>query len=179
MPVPEELARFFQTPEPPELGPGPRSGVQPETKLDQALDKALQGLTLSADDQQLIRALVLLWHDHLEAAHVIAQGIENADGSYVHAIMHRREPDFSNAAYWFRRVGTHPVFDPLRKKVAELAEGKKESPLQNLVSGRAWDPYAFIKECERVKPDSLPDSHLRQVQRIEFEELLSWLYRVG
>jgi len=179
MPVPEAFTQFFQTREAPELGPGPRSDVQPKPKLDQALDKALRGLALSEDNQQLIRALVLLWHDYLEPAHLIAQGVENADGAYVHAIMHRREPDFSNAAYWFRRVGTHPVFDPLREKVAELAEGKKESPLQNLVLGRTWDPLVFIKECERVKRYSLPDSHLRQVQRMEFEELLDWLGKVG
>jgi hypothetical protein len=179
MPVPEALTRLFQTPEPPELGPGPRPNVEPEAKLNQAIDKALSGSTLSANDQELIRALALLWHDHLEAAHVIAQSIENADGAYVHAIMHRREPDLSNAAYWFRRVGAHPAFEPLREKVAAHVEGQKESPLQNLVSGRIWDPFAFIKECERVTRYNLPDTHLREAQRMEFEQLLKWLCRVG
>jgi hypothetical protein len=179
MAVPDALTQLLQTPEPPELGPGPRSDLQPQGKLDQALDKALRGSILSAGNQQLIRALVLLWHDHLEAAHVIAQSIENADGAYVHGIMHRREPDFSNAAYWFRRVGAHPAFEPLKEKVRALVREKNASPLQKLLSGRTWDPFAFIKECELAKRNGLPDAHLREVQRIEFEELLNWLCAVG
>lgn len=175
MPVPEKLNQLIQTAEPAELGPGPRAGVQSESELNRALDKALQASALSTNNKQLIRALLLLWHDHLDPAHVIAQSIENADGAFVHGIMHRREPDFSNAAYWFRRVERHPAFEPLAERVLGMIAGKKESPLQHLVAKRIWDPFAFIKDCEYAKRHALPDGHLRDVQRIESEVLLDWL----
>jgi hypothetical protein len=38
-------------------------------------------------------------------AHEIAQDIETADAAWVHAYLHRREGDQSNAAYWYRRAG--------------------------------------------------------------------------
>src|SRR5436189_4088681 len=100
-----EVNKLLDTPELPELGPGPRRQVQPEAALNHAVEKLVGAAKLSQEKEQIVRALILLWHDHLEAAHVIAQEIENADGAFVHGIMHRREPDYGNAAYWFRRMG--------------------------------------------------------------------------
>src|SRR5262249_24689657 len=56
---------------------------------------------------------VWLLHDYLDESHTISQGVETTSGSFWHAIMHRREGDFSNAKYWFRHVGNHPVFAEL------------------------------------------------------------------
>jgi len=53
-------------------------------------------------------ALVALWHDargDWERAHQVAQDIEDATGSWVHAYLHRKEGDEGNAAYWYRRAG--------------------------------------------------------------------------
>lgn len=177
MPVPESLAQLLRTREPPELGPGPRAGVRPEAEVNQTLEEVLSRRDLPRGNQELTRALVLLWHDHLEAAHVIAQSIENASGAFIHGIMHRREPDFSNAAYWFRRVGAHPVFEPLAEKIGAMIQGQKESPLRKLIPNEKWDPFAFINACEHTRRDGLHDGPLRQVQQIESEELLNWLWR--
>src|SRR5688572_30185921 len=98
---PPNLRDFLSTPDPPELGPGPRAGIEPLAPLNRRLDQTLSSLGLSGDQGDLIRATVLLWHDHFDAAHGIAQNIETKDGSYLHAILHRREPDYSNARYWF------------------------------------------------------------------------------
>jgi hypothetical protein len=54
-----------------------------------------------------------LYVDALERSHQISQGLEDATGSFWHGIMHRREGDFSNAHYWFRRMGAHPALRSL------------------------------------------------------------------
>jgi hypothetical protein len=53
-------------------------------------------------------ALIALWHDangDWDAAHGVAQDIEDATGAWVHAYLHRKEGDAANAAYWYRRAG--------------------------------------------------------------------------
>ena len=53
-------------------------------------------------------ALKAMWHDaagNWERAHDIAQEISEAEGSWIHAYLHRKEGDQSNAAYWYRRAG--------------------------------------------------------------------------
>src|SRR5262249_54897157 len=106
----EGIKSLLATPEPPELGPGPRDVAQSVPQLNAALEGLFVHATLSQRSRELVRAAVLLWHDHLDAAHLIAQAIDDRDGSFVHAIMHRREPDYSNAKYWLRHTGAHPCF---------------------------------------------------------------------
>jgi len=144
-----EIDKLLDTPEPPELGPGPRAGVMAEKLLGERLRK------LGASD--LLRATVLLWHDHLDAAHQIAQVIETADGSYVHGIIHRREPDYSNAKYWFRRVGEHPCFEELSRRL-----------------NAPWDALAFVDRCQRRENIS----ELREIQALEIR-LLAEFFRSG
>jgi hypothetical protein len=53
-------------------------------------------------------ALAALWHERRgdwNRAHEIAQDIAASAGSWVHAYLHRREGDQSNAAYWYRQAG--------------------------------------------------------------------------
>jgi hypothetical protein len=48
-----------------------------------------------------------LWHDargDWHAAHEAAQAIDDATGAWIHAYLHRKEGDASNAAYWYRRA---------------------------------------------------------------------------
>lgn len=173
-----QILEFLATQEGAPLGPGPRPGVLAESDLASKLDPLLRATKLQAERQQLIRALVLLWHDHLDASHTMSQGIENTDGSLVHAIMHRREPDYSNSKYWWRRVGKHPCFPEIARRVADLLKSNDERDLAAKLAPRSeWDAFAFVDECEAAA--DLPASgervrSLREIQRIESEVLLEY-----
>ena len=52
----------------------------------------------------LLRAM---WHDakgNWNSAHQIAQDIDTSEGAWVHAYLHRKEGDHSNASYWYHRA---------------------------------------------------------------------------
>ncbi len=52
-------------------------------------------------------ALLALWHDaqgNWERAHEIAQDLHTAEGAWIHAYLHRKEGDASNAQYWYRQA---------------------------------------------------------------------------
>jgi hypothetical protein len=177
----DEIAKLLANPGPPDLGPGPRASVMPRASIDRALDELFRQGNLSVQNQPLIRALVLLWHDHLDAAHVIAQDVETADGAFVHGIVHRREPDFSNARYWFHRVGNHPAFPEIARNASALLDAKTKHDLRaKLVPRGEWDAVAFIDACEQAHrhADSREDQQtLRQIQAAESRTLLEWFAR--
>ena len=61
--------------------------------------------------QGLSTALRALWWDangNWEKAHELAQERDDPAGMLVHAFLHRKEGDPSNAAYWYRRAGHSP-----------------------------------------------------------------------
>ena len=167
------LQKLLATPEPPQLGPGPRPGQRPQRELEAELKSILGDSGLPDDSRALLRALVLLWHDHLDAAHTIAQAIETPDGSLLHAMLHRREPDFWNSKYWWRRVGAHPVFAKLAPRVRALLEARGAGPLLGrIMPGGRWDAGAFVDFCEQPGGQ---DELLREIQRVEFEAMLDHL----
>jgi len=54
------------------------------------------------------KLLQSLWYDakdNWDKAHDIAQDISTADGSLLHAYLHRVEGDDWNAGYWYDRAG--------------------------------------------------------------------------
>jgi hypothetical protein len=176
MSVLEKVSALLATPEPPELGPGPRTGIWEESRLARSLDEFFRDANLLDQNQQLIRALILLWHDHLDASHSISQNIANADGAFVHGIMHRREPDCGNAAYWFRRVGRHAAFGEIASRVRALLVKEGQAQLEKeLISSGEWNAFAFIDACERCGARGVSDNEkklLREIQQVETRVLL-------
>ncbi|MCA9078361.1 MAG: hypothetical protein KDA93_25260 [Planctomycetaceae bacterium] len=110
----------------------------------------------SPTDEIALRAGLLQIHDFLDESHQLSQSVEgegrHASGDYWHAIMHRREPDYGNSKYWFRRVGQHPIFGELAWKTqAALTDNDDpDSTLwqKNLGSPSDWDAFAFVDMCE-------------------------------
>ena len=57
---------------------------------------------------------------HWDAAHHIAQDIEDQTGSWIHAYLHRKEGDLGNAGYWYRRAGQPVAHDSLDDEWARI-----------------------------------------------------------
>jgi hypothetical protein len=159
------------------LGPGtPNQALRP--LLDKLSGKPAFAHTSVRDLDMAACCCAALWlyHDFLDESHRLSQDIATPSGSYWHGILHRREPDYGNSKYWFRRVGAHPVFEPLRQAVAELA--KEEPCAEFLIRQRAWDPFAFIDLCEKSAKNDSPTAMLCcRIQQREWELLFDYCYR--
>jgi hypothetical protein len=49
-----------------------------------------------------------LWHDlhgDWDTAHTIVQNMTDVNAMWIHAYLHRKEPDIPNAKYWYRNAG--------------------------------------------------------------------------
>jgi hypothetical protein len=49
-----------------------------------------------------------LWHDlngDWDTAHSIVQQMSDLHANWIHAYLHRKEPDIWNAKYWYNRCG--------------------------------------------------------------------------
>jgi hypothetical protein len=58
--------------------------------------------------QELSVPLAALWWDakgDWARAHGLVDSLESVDGMAVHAYLHRKEGDASNAEYWYRKAG--------------------------------------------------------------------------
>jgi hypothetical protein len=107
-----------------------------------------------------------------EESHELSQDISSAEGSYWHAIVHRMEPDASNSAYWFRRVGQHGIFPDLHREASEILNRSKETSWR-LKS--AWDPYLFIEWCEQARQaGGQQEIVAREIQQAEWRLLFEW-----
>ena len=131
------------------------------------ISPAARELVKDAKIAAALRAGLYLYFDCWEEAHAVAQDLNTAEGSYWHAIVHRQEPDAANAGYWFRQVGTHPVWAALQSRAAELGVG----------DGTRWDPIAFVEYCVRAQPGSPEERKAREVQRAEWQLLFEWCAR--
>ena len=137
-------------------------------------------------DQSMADAcLAGLWlmYGHLDESHTISQSIETPTGSYWHAIMHRREGDFDNAKYWFRRVGIHPIFAPLAAAARELTgksadDAESDRTIKRLADTGAWDAYLFVDLCAAAVRRPSPAIELcRLVQQQECRLLFDFCFR--
>ncbi|MCA9135722.1 MAG: hypothetical protein KDB00_03160 [Planctomycetales bacterium] len=97
----------------------------------------------------------------IHRSHSISQEIGSAEGSFLHGIMHRREGDFGNSKYWFRRVGSHPVFE----QISDQTDGHYE------------DPFDFVDLCQSALQSRSDDQIEKCVasQWIEWQALMMYL----
>lgn len=118
----------------------------------------------------LVRGGLFYAVDALDLAHRIFQDAAGDLGSYWHGMMHRRESDFDNARYWFRRSGTLPWFGALHRAASEA------SP--DMARQSNWDPYLFTGQCEQARFGAEGiTTQLAELQRLEFETLFDYCWR--
>ncbi len=143
------------------LGPG-----QPCADMQAELKTALAAFPPGANPDMVAACGAGLWlaFDFLDESHAISQDLHTTEGSFWHAILHRREPDAWNSKYWWRRVGKHPVFASLEGEAAKFG-------------WKTWDAEAFVDACERERgTGSEREFLLREVQMAEWRELFAWCW---
>ncbi len=89
------------------------------------LQEFRQSLLREEPPDNLSLSLIGLWWDangQWKQAHESAQQDESAAVSWVHAYLHRKEGDSSNAAYWYWRAGKAPSKSPLEQEWLTIAE---------------------------------------------------------
>jgi hypothetical protein len=172
--VVSQFRELIATREMPALGPQKRPGIFSAGDLEAKLGAFFKTARVAPGAQLLLRSAALLWHDHLDASHTISQSIETRDGSWLHGIMHRREPDYGNAKYWFRRVGQHEAFPKLAERVAALLHNDGGELTERLIENGEWMPFEFVDACEQAEQgnDAALNATLRQIQAAEFDVLV-------
>jgi hypothetical protein len=124
------------------------------------------------DRRMASACLAGLWlrHNFLDESHSLSQEIETPTGSFWHGILHRREGDFGNSRYWFRRAGQHTIFPALNDAAA--AAGWPATP--------RWNPITLVDRVEQAirLPAENPTAQLcRTVQQIEWEVLFDYSWK--
>ena len=154
--------------------------LRPTEPLDRELTRKLR----AADDATLtgaraigapaafalVRGGLLYAIDEIEAAHTFFQEAPGDLGSYWHGMLHRREGDFDNARYWFRRAGVQPFFAALHRAASAVSPDMARQP--------GWDPYLFTGQCEQVRfgAEEFLDEMVK-LQRMEFDAVFDYSWR--
>jgi hypothetical protein len=162
------------------LGPALAQEQPPHPRLARALSEpALAAVFPSVPhpSRLAMAAGLLQVHDFWEASHEAAQHAddrgERATSAYWHGIAHRREPDAGNAAYWFRRVGRHPVYSPLAQSARPMFDEEDLTPLaEQLIPKEQWNASAMTDLCTTAKAGTAHERLARRIQRLEMWLLL-------
>lgn len=164
------------------LVPAGEGIVQARDVLESTQPKELVvGEVKDSDEARAVLSAMWLWHDYLDESHVISQKIETPTGSFWHAIMHRREGDFSNSKYWYARCASHPALATLAAQAGAVVhpEPADKSLLKVVMGG--FNPNALVDLVEAVheKPGDARHRIAVQLQQMEFRVLLQYCTRAA
>jgi hypothetical protein len=150
-------------------------------KAEQLLATPAGSLTAA----QAMLAGLWLWHDGLEECHRIVQGSplppHRSTFAFWHAIMHRREGDFSNSKYWYARTDGHPALQTMTNHAGSIVNpAAADNSLLRLIAGE-WNANAFVDLVESVHRDQVDPRHrvAVQLQQLEWRLLFEHCARAG
>jgi hypothetical protein len=117
-------------------------------------------------------ALLLLCGDW-EGSHDLTNDDESPEGCYLHAIIHRIEPNPANSSYWLRQMGKHPLFPAVRECARQILV---QRPVVGWQLKSEWDPYLLNVWCEQAReaPGSEKEKTALALQRAEWDLLFKW-----
>jgi hypothetical protein len=69
------------------------------------IDTLKQTSVVSTLSSEHYRAIWYDLHGDWDNAHRIVQAMTDRNAMWIHAYLHRKEPDLNNARYWYRAVG--------------------------------------------------------------------------
>jgi len=90
-----------------------------------------QSVSAAAPPAAVNAAIQALWWDakgDWAKAHHCAQAQNDPTGAWVHAYLHRKEGDHSNAGYWYRRAGRPPATASLAEEWDTIAAALLDAP---------------------------------------------------
>jgi hypothetical protein len=82
----------------------------------------LTGAEPPANVDPALRALWLDGRGDWAGAHGVVDELTTTEGMRVHAYLHRKEGDISNARYWYGRAGIEPSLLPLEREWERLVK---------------------------------------------------------
>jgi hypothetical protein len=144
-------------------------------------DTVLSAPPKSRDDAAAMLAGLWLWHDALDASHRISQSLHTASASFWHAIMHRREGDFSNSQYWYARCANHPALPTLAAQAQSLINTAPADKSILRLAHHGWDADAFVDLVSAVHDKSNDPRHALAValQQLEWRVLFDHCTRAA
>jgi hypothetical protein len=151
---PSELSEAITKSALPGLGEGPVNQELCDLLSEDKRAELLSGVA-AGSRSACLSGLWLLAGD-IDRSHTISQAIDTSTGSFLHAIMHRREGDYGNSKYWFRKVGQHPVLDEISAQLGDLYP----------------DPFAFVDTCSKAAGGPLA-RQCQHAQWIEWQLLMA------
>lgn len=86
----------------------------------QDFENTLQQSSPPAGTSVLLQALWFDARGEWEQAHQLAQDVNTMAGSWIHAYLHRKEGDRSNAQYWYHRANKKMPAYSLEQEWKEL-----------------------------------------------------------
>lgn len=129
---------------------------------------------------QAVLAGIWVAADLFDEAHEVAQALPDEWGAWWHAILHRREPDASNALYWYRKVNPPATVKSALGAQALGALGAVApqglEPLATALRTRGmWEPVPYVSACERGQAGKLSAEAVGALIALQRLEWRAWM----